>query len=237
MQAAGLAGQAFDRAGNGDGGDHAAGRAADGRRNGGDPRLAFPEALGPAPASYSGQDGGREAGGLEAFEQAVVVLPRQQHLGGGAGLHGELGADRDGVPEADGPLGGGDADAPVALAAEDLGALAGGVAQLHQHRAGGRDQPVFASCGGEFDQAAAEHETPLDVAAHQTVVDERQREAVHRGPREAGGGNELRQGGGAGLERVEYMGRFIDDADATRIVHVMILPSQYLRCKSLRWHI
>ena len=130
-------------------------------------------------------------------------------------------------------FGGGHADAPVALAAEDLGAFAGGVAQLHQHGPGGGDEPVLAGGGGQLHQAAAQHEPALDVAADQPVVDQRQGQPVHGGPGQPGGGHQLRQGGGAGLECVEHMGRFIDDADSTRIVHVMILPSHYLRCKSM----
>src|SRR6476620_7760600 len=163
VQAPRLAGQALDRAGDGHRGNHAAGRPADGGGNGGDTGLAFAEALAPAPASYSGQDGGGEAGGLEAFQEAVMVLPRQQHLGGGAGLHGQLGADGDGVAQPDRAFGGGHADAPVALAAEDLGAFAGGVAQLHEHGAGGGDEAVLAGGGGQFHQTAPEHEAALDI--------------------------------------------------------------------------
>ena len=52
-----------------------------------------------------------------------------------------------GVAQAGGALGGGDADAVVALAAVQLGALAGDVAQPRQHRAGGGEQPVLAGGG------------------------------------------------------------------------------------------
>ena len=66
-------------------------------------------------------------------------------------------------------------------------------------------------------------------------MDQGKGEPVHGGPGKPRGSDELRQGGGSGLERVKHMGRFIDDTDAARIVHVMILPSHYLRCKSVRW--
>jgi hypothetical protein len=171
------------------------------------------------------------------FQQAVVVLPREQHLGGGACLHGQLGAYGNGVAQADGAFGGGHADPPVALAAEDLGALAGGIAQLHQHRAGGGDQTVLARGGRQLNQAAAEDETALDVAADQPVVHQGQGQPVDGGPGQSRGRHQLRQRGGPGLKRVKHMGRFINDTDSTRIVHVMILPSHYLRCKSFGWRI
>ena len=82
-----------------------------------------------------------------------------------------------------------------------------------------------------------EHEAALDIAAHQPVVHQRESQPVHGGPGQSRGRHQLRQGGGAGLKCVKHMGRFIDDTDSTRIVHVMILPSHYLRCKSTRWRI
>ena len=103
-------------------------------------------------------------GALQAAVQPVGLLPGEQHLGGGAGAHGQLRADRDGVAQADGPLGGGDADAVLALAAEELGALAGDVAQRAEHRAGGGEQPVLAGGGGELGEPRAEDEAALQVA-------------------------------------------------------------------------
>ena len=164
-----------------------------------------------------------------------MVFPREQDLGGGAGLHGKLSTHRDGVPETDGALSGGYADSPVALAAEDLGALAGGVAKLHQDWSCGGDEAVLAGGGGQLNEPAAEHEPALDVAADQPVVDQCQGKPVDSGPGEASCGHKLRQGGGPGLKCVKHMGRFINDTDSTRIVHVMILPSHYLRCKCFGW--
>jgi hypothetical protein len=96
-----------------------------------------------------------------------VVLPGEQHLGGRAGLHGQLGSHGNGVSEANGPFGGGNADTPVALAAEDLGAFAGGIAELHEDRPGGGDQPVLAGGGRQLNEPAAEDKAALDIAAHQ----------------------------------------------------------------------
>lgn len=164
-----------------------------------------------------------------------MVLPCQEDLGSRSGFHGKLRAHRDGVPEPDGTFGGGDADAPVALAAEDLGAFAGGIAQLHEYRAGGGDQAVFACSGCELNEPAAEDKPSLDIPAYEPVMDKGKSEPMHRWPGQASSRYELRQGGGSGLQCVKHMGRFIDDTDSARIVHVLILPSHYLRCKSLDW--
>jgi hypothetical protein len=164
-----------------------------------------------------------------------MVFPGQQHLGGGPCLHGKLGAHRDGVAKANGAFGGGNADPPVALAAENLGTLSCGVPELHQDRSRGSDQAVLACGGRQLNEPAAEDEPALDVTADQPVVDQRQGQPVDGGPGEPRGGHQLRQGGGPGLQCVKHMGRFINDTDSTRIVHVMILPSQYLRCKCFGW--
>ena len=164
-----------------------------------------------------------------------MVFPREQDLGGRAGLHGELGTHRNSVPEADRTLRGRNAHTPVALAPEDLGTFACGVAQLHQHRSCGSDQSVFSRGGSQLNEPAPEHEPALDVTADQPVMDQGQGKPVDGGPGEAGGCYKLGQGGRPGLKCVQHMGRFINDTDSTRIVHVMILPSQYLRCKCFGW--
>ncbi len=106
------------------------------------------------------------------------VLPGEQHLGGRAGAHGQLRADRDGVAQPRRALGRGDADAVVALAAPELGGLAGDVAQPRQHRAGGGEQPVLAGGRGELGEPRAEDEAALHVAGHEPVVLEGHREPV-----------------------------------------------------------
>ena len=162
---------------------------------------------------------------------ALGVLPREQHLGGGAGAHGELGADRDRVAQPRGALGGGDAHAVLALAAPELRGLAGDVAQAGEHGAGGGEQAVLAGGGGELGQARAEDEAALHVAGHQAVVLEGHREAVGRGSGEAGAGDETGEGGGARLEGREHEGRLVEHADSARVVHMAILPSQIMGCK------
>lgn len=164
-----------------------------------------------------------------------MVFPGQQDLGCGAGLHGKLRTHRDGVSKANGAFSRGNAYAPVALAPENLGALACGVPELHQHWACGSDQAVLACGGRQLNEPAAEDEPALDVTADQPVVDQCQGKPVDGGPGESRGRHKLRQGGGSGLKCVKHMGRFINDTDSTRIVHVMILPSQYLRCKCFGW--
>ena len=63
-----------------------------------------------------------------------------------------------------------DADAVVALAAPQLGGLAGDVAQPRQHRTGGGEQPVLAGGGGQLGEPRAEHEAALHVAGNEAVV-------------------------------------------------------------------
>ena len=139
--------------------------------------------------------------------------------------------DGDGVAQAGGTLGGGDADAVVALAAPQLGGLAGDVAQPRQHRAGGGQQPVLAGGGAELGQPGSEHEAALHVAGHQPVVLQRHREAVGGGSGQAGGGHETGQRGRSGLQGREHEGGFVEDADSARVVHTLIMPSRILICK------
>lgn len=164
-----------------------------------------------------------------------MVFPGEQALGGGPGPHGELGSHGNGVPQADRAFRGGNTDASVALTPEELRALARRVAQLEQDGTGRGNQPVFPGSGGKLNKAAAEHEASLDVPADQPVMHERESQPVNRGPGETGRGDELGQRDRAGLQRIEHHCRFIDDADATRIVHNLILPSHYLRRKYFGW--
>ena len=119
--------------------------------------------------------------------QPVRLLPGEQHLGGGAGAHRQRGADRDRVAQADRALGGRDADPLVALAAEELGALVGVVAQRAEHRAGGGEQAVLAGGRGELAEARAEDEAALQVAGHEPVVLEGDGQPVRRRAGQAGG--------------------------------------------------
>ena len=84
-----------------------------------------------------------------------------------------------------------------------------------QQRARRGDQPVFAGCRGKFNEAAAQHESAVDVLADQPVVHQRLGQAVHGGPGNLGQGNQLGQGSWSGLEGIEDEGCFVDDANAT----------------------
>ena len=162
------------------------------------------------------------------------VLPGEQDLRGRAGAHRQLRADRDGVAQAGRALGRGDADAVLALAAPQLGGLAGDVAQPGEHRAGGGQQPVLAGGGGQLGQPRAEHEPALHVAGDQPVVLEGDGEPVGGGPGQPGAGHEPGQGGRSGLQGGEHEGGFVENADSARVVHTLILPSRNLECKSSR---
>ena len=174
-----------------------------------------------------GQRGGGEGGVLQAALHPLGVLPGEQHLGGRAGVHGQLGADRDGVAQAGGPLGGGDADPVVALAAPQLGGLAGDVAQPGQHRPGGGQQPVLARGGGQLGEPGPEHEPALHVAGDEPVVLERDREPVGGRSGQAGAGDQAGERRRAGLQGREHEGGLVEDADsAGDVVHMAILPSR-----------
>ena len=156
------------------------------------------------------------------------VLPGEQHLRGRAGSHGQLRPDRDRVAQPGRPLGGGDADAVVALAAPQLRRLAGDVPQPGEHRPGGGEQPVLAGGRRELGQARPQDEAALEVARHQSVVLERDGEAVCRRPGETGRGDQAGQGGRSRLERGEHESCLVEHADAAGGVHMAILPSQIM---------
>ena len=128
-------------------------------------------------------------------------------------------------------LGGGDADAVLALAPPQLGGLAGDVAQSGEDRAGGGEQAVLAGCGGELGEPRAEDEAALHVAGDQAVVLEGHREAVGGGPGQPGAGDEPGQGGRSGLESGEHEGGLVEHADARSVVHMPIFSSQRVGCK------
>ena len=144
------------------------------------------------------------------------------------GAHGQLRADGDGVAQAAGPLGGRDAHAVLALAAPQLGRLAGDVAQPGQHGAGGGQQPVLAGGGRQLGQARAQDEAALHVARDEAVVLEGDREPVRGGAGQAGAGDQAGQRGGPGLEGGEHERGLVEHADPAGVVHMPILPSQLM---------
>ena len=159
------------------------------------------------------------------------VLPGEEDLRGGAGVHGELRADRDRVAQARRALGRGDAHAVLALATPQLRGLAGDVAQPGEDGSGCRQEAVLAGGGGELGQAGPEHEAALHVAGDQAVVLEGHGEAVGGRPGEAGARHESGQGGRPGLQRCEHERGLVEYADARSVVHMPILSSQGVGCK------
>ena len=154
----------------------------------GDAGLALADALGPAAAADAGQGGGGELGALQARGAAGRAPPRRAAPGRRSRPASTASAPTGIVSRRpDRPLGGGDADALVALAAEELGALAGEVAQGAEHRPGGGEQAVLAGRRGQLAEPRAEHEPALHVARDQPVVLERDGEPVGRGAGQSGG--------------------------------------------------
>ena len=84
---------------------------------------------------------------------------------------------------------------------------------------GGGEQPVLAGGGGELGQARAEDEAALHVAGDEAVVLQGDGQPVGRRAGQAGGRDELGEGGRAGLEGAEDDGRLVEDADSTSVVH------------------
>ena len=158
----------------------------------------------------------------QALNNAVLVFPGQQHLGGGTSLHGQLGAHRDGFVHAGGACRGRNAHAPVALAAVQLGGLVSFEAELLQDRVGHSDELVSNGCGCEFGQAGAEHEASLHVAGYEAVVCQCHGEAVRGGSCQTGCLDEVAQRYGACLEAIKNEGRLVEHANAGGAVGVYL---------------
>jgi hypothetical protein len=54
---------------------------------------------------------------------------------------------------------------------------------------------------------------------------------------EAGAGDETGERGWSGLEGSEHEGGLVEDSDSARVVHIPILPSQIMGCKSMLGHV
>ena len=164
--------------------------------------------------------------------ETVWFLPGEQHLSCRTGLHRQGRAHRDGIAQAHGAVSGRDADALVALTAEELSAFMRVVAQRAQHRASGSQQAVFTRCRGQLHEARAEHETALHVPRDEPVMLQGHGETVSCRARQSGCCDELGQGRWAGLKCRKYGRGLVENADSTRVVHVLILQSQSARRKS-----
>ena len=158
----------------------------------------------------------------QAFNNAVLIFPSQQHLSGGTSLHGQLGTDRNRFVHAGGACRGRRAHAPVALAAVQLGGLVSFEAELLQNRVCHRDELIRNSGGRQFGQARAEHEASLHVAGYEAVVSQRHGEAVRGRSRQTGCLDEVAQGYGACLEAVKDEGRLVEHANAGGAVGVYL---------------
>src|SRR5690606_9859966 len=109
---------------------------------------------------------------------------KDQHVG--TGEHRTRRHDEDGVAQARRTFGAGDADALVALATEELGALAGRFAQPGEDRAGRGEQPVLTGGRRQLGQPWAEDESSVQVAGDQSVMLQSDGETVGCGPSQSG---------------------------------------------------
>ena len=163
--------------------------------------------------------------------QPVRLLPGEQDLSRGTGEHGQAGTHRDRVAQTHGSLGSCHADALVALAAVELGAFVGVVAQGAQDGTGGGEEAVLASGCRELTETGAKDEATLHVTRHETVVLEGDGETMRGRTSQSGGADELRQGRRSGFEGAQNYRGLVKNADSARVVHALILPSQSLRRK------
>ena len=161
--------------------------------------------------------------------EPVRFFPGEQDLRGGARQHRQRCAHGDGIAQPDGTLGGRDAHPVVTLASKQLCALVGVVPQGPEYGSGRREETVLTGGSGELGETRAEHKSALQVAGHETMVLERNGKAVRRWASQSRCGDELRQGGGPRLEGTQDDGSLVEDADATCVVHALILPSHCLR--------
>src|SRR5690606_20747024 len=145
------------------------------------------------------------------------------------------GSNRNGVTQADWTLSTGDAHTVIALLAENLRAFTGEVAKLDEHGARGADQSVFASGAGEFHQTVPQLKAAVHVASHQSMVNQRLRNTVHRRTRNLGEFHQLGQGSGTILQCVENGCCLVQYAYAAACCHSSSITSQYLRFKSAYW--
>ena len=226
------AGEPLERAGDRDRGDDLAAGGADGRRDRRHALLALADRLRPTTTADAGEGGGGVGGVLQPAVHALGVLPGQQHLGGRPGAHRQLGADGDGVAQPGGALGGRHAHAVVALAAPELGGLAGDVAQPGEHGAGGGEEAVLAGGCRELGEPRAEDEAALHVAGDEAVVLERHRETVCRGSGQARRADQARQGRRARLQGRQHDRRLVENAHSTA-VHMAILMSRGMGWQAL----
>ena len=213
------------------GGHHAVRGAAYRRGDGRHARLPLADRLGPAAAAYARERRRREARALQAAVQPLGLLPGHQDLRGGARLHRERGADRDGVPQSGQPLRRRHAYPHVALPAVELGALARHVAQVGEYRSRRGQQAVLAGRRGELREPRTEDEPALHVPRHHPVVFQSHGEAVGRGSCEPGRRDQPGEGGRTGLQCAQYQSCLVENADAARVVHETILASHTVKRK------
>ncbi|MCO5595381.1 hypothetical protein L7F22_049423 [Adiantum nelumboides] len=215
------------RPGHRDGGDDLARRVAHRRRHRRHPGLTFGDALCPAAAADVDEHALGEARVGEDEPLRGRVAPGGEHLRPGARGHRQPGPDGHGVAQAGRRLGVRDADPVDPVAAVELDALAGDVAQPGEHGGGGVEQRVRPPAR-ELAEGRARVPAPVRCAQQHPVRLEPDGEPVGRGPRQAGALTELRQAARPLRRRPENPHGLVEHADPARLSHVPILTSHDL---------
>ena len=143
------------------------------------------------------------------------------------GGHRQPGADRDGVAQPAGALGGGDADPRGAVPDVELGALAAGVAQGDQVPAG--ELGEVGAAAAELGERRAGRPGALGGAPDQPVPLQGHGQPVGRRPGQAGAADELGERRRLVGDGAENGHRFVQDGDGVRLSHTAILASHIVR--------
>ena len=208
--------------------EHRARAVAHRRGQRGDAGLALGDAVRPAAAADVEQRAGREAGRREQPGDLLGGREGEQRVRGGAGGHRQPGADRHGVAQPAGALGGGDAHPGRRRRARRTGrsrrSRRAGSTRCRPARSA-RSAPPRPSSASAGPGAHA----PSCGAPDQAVPLQRDGQPVRGRPGQAGAADELGERGRLVGHGAENGHRFVQDGDGVRLSHTAILASHMVR--------
>ena len=135
--------------------------------------------------------------------QTFGILPSQQNLGCGTGLHRQHRTNRNGIAQTGRALHSGNAHAHIALTAVNLRGFAGTIQQRLQNRRGCGQQTILAGSCGQFRKTRSKNETTMLITQHKTVTFQRNRQSMRGRSGQARRGNQLPERCRTGFERVK----------------------------------
>jgi hypothetical protein len=120
------------------------------------------------------------------------------------------------------------------LAAVQLRAFAGCISKCVESGVCSGQKFVFASSGSKFSDTSAEDKAAIHVASNKAVMFKCACKTMSGWPSKASGGNKASQCLWACFKCTKHYCRFIEYANAARIVHMLILPSQHAKWQDER---